>query len=75
MDSIQALGEALQRYQGAIIAVTHDQHFAELIHAEIHVCKDKKLIKFEGDFNQYRNLVKEEIRQKFFKSTVHKGIV
>ena len=75
MDSIQALGEALQRYQGAIIAVTHDQHFAELIHAEIHVCKDKKLIKFEGDFNQYRNLVKEEIRQKFFKSTVHKGLV
>lgn len=75
MDSIQALGEALTRYQGAIVAVTHDQHFAQLIGSQIFVCQDKKLVEFEGTFQEYRDKVKQEIRDRFFKSAANKSLV
>lgn len=74
MDSIEALGAALQRYQGAIVAVTHDQHFAEMIEAQIFICKDQKMIQFDGSFAQYRAKAKNEIRDRFFKSAVSSGI-
>lgn len=75
MDSIQALGEALTRYQGAIVAVTHDQHFAQLIGSQIFVCQEKKLVEFDGSFQEYRDKVKQEIRDRFFKSAANKGLV
>jgi ATP-binding cassette subfamily F protein 3 len=74
MDSIQALGEALSRYKGAIVAVTHDQHFAEMINAQIYVCKDQKMVKFDGSFQKYRTKVKNEIRDRFFKSAAASGL-
>ena len=75
MDSIEALGKALQRYKGAIVAVTHDQAFANLIGNQIFVCQDKKMVEFEGSFQEYRDMVKAEIRDKFFKSVGTKGII
>ena len=74
MDSINALGEALSRYRGAIVAVTHDQHFAEMIGAQIYICKDQKMIKFDGTFQEYRTKVKDEIRDRFFKSAAASGL-
>jgi ATP-binding cassette subfamily F protein 3 len=75
MDSIQALGVALRNYQGAILAVTHDQHFATLIANEIYVCKDKNIEQFHGTFQEYREKVKAEIRERFFRTVAGKGIV
>ncbi|KAH0790519.1 ABC transporter [Histomonas meleagridis] len=75
MDSIEALALALKRYTGAIIAITHDQHFANMIASEIYVCKDKTIQKFNGTFQQYRDMIKNEIRDKFFKGAGTKGIV
>lgn len=75
MDSIEALGSALRRYQGAIVAVTHDQAFATMIANQIFICENKKIVEFNGSFQEYRDLVKSQIRDKFFASAGSKGIV
>lgn len=75
MDSIEALGSALRRYQGAIVAVTHDQAFATMIANQIFICENKKIVEFNGSFQEYRDLVKSQIRDKFFASAGNKGIV
>jgi ATP-binding cassette subfamily F protein 3 len=75
MDSIEALGQALKNYQGAILAVTHDQHFATMIASEIFVCENKQLNEFPGTFQEYRDQVKAVIRERFFRTVVGKGIV
>ncbi|KAK8875749.1 ATP-binding cassette sub- F member 1 [Tritrichomonas musculus] len=75
MDSIEALGSALRRYQGAIVAVTHDQAFATMIANQIFICEDKKMVEFNGSFQDYRDMVKSQIRDKFFSTAGNKGIV
>jgi len=72
MDSIEALGGALRRYQGAIVAVTHDQHFANLVANQIFVCRDQGMHEFAGSFEEYRSEIKEQIRERFFKTRVYK---
>ncbi|OHT06367.1 ABC transporter family protein [Tritrichomonas foetus] len=75
MDSIEALGSALRRYTGAIVAVTHDQAFANMIASQIFVCKDNKMVEFDGSFQEYRDMVKAQIRDKFFASVGSRGII
>lgn len=67
MDSIEALGVALKSYTGAIIAVTHDQHFSDLIGAELYICENKTIRKFEGTFQEYRDAIKNDVKEKYFK--------
>jgi ATP-binding cassette subfamily F protein 3 len=74
MDSIEALGDALSRYQGAILIVTHDQAFATRVANQIFVCGSGGLVEFMGTFQEYRNGVKAEIRDKFFKTVGTRGI-
>ncbi|KAI5506460.1 ATPase protein [Trichomonas vaginalis G3] len=69
MDSIHALGEGLCVYDGAIVAVSHDQHFAELLDAQIYVCEKKNIIKYNGSFADYRAEVKDYIRETYFQKT------
>lgn len=77
MESIQALGEALSpsRFNGAIVAVTHDQHFANLISSQIYICDHKNLTKFDGTFQDYRNQVKKKISEKFFSTAANRSII
>jgi ATP-binding cassette subfamily F protein 3 len=75
MDSIEALGQALTRYGGAIIAITHDQHFATRIANQIFICEKGTIAEFPGTFQEYRDKVKEEIRRRFFRIAGNKGLV
>lgn len=75
MDSIEALGQALKEYNGAIVAVTHDQAFANMIAKQIFICEGKNITEFNGTFQQYREKVKEEIKKKFFQQAGNKGLV
>lgn len=68
MDSIEALGKALGEYSGAIIAITHDQKFAELVGGQIIICEDMHLRLFNGSFADYRAQVKSQIRSEFIKT-------
>ncbi len=54
MDSRDALIQALNDFQGAVIIVSHDPHVIEMIADRLWLVKDGSIIQFDGDFNDYR---------------------
>lgn len=54
LDAIDALIDALKAYNGGYIIVSHDEHLIASICEEIYYVKEKNIVKFNGDFKQYR---------------------
>lgn len=48
MDSLDALRETLEQYEGAFLLVTHDRRFADALAYETFAFEDKKLVRYEG---------------------------
>lgn len=57
IDSRDALVMALNEYKGAVILITHDLNLIELIADNLWLVKDGKCKPYEGDLNDYRNLL------------------
>ena len=55
IDSIDALIEAIRVFNGAVIAVSHDKRFVDLIAKEIWVCANTRVTQFEGTIHDYAN--------------------
>jgi ATP-binding cassette, subfamily F, member 3 len=55
IDSIDALIEAIKVFNGAVIAVSHDKRFVDLIAKEIWVCANASVKQFEGSIHDYAN--------------------
>jgi ATPase subunit of ABC transporter with duplicated ATPase domains len=55
MQSIENLIEGLNKYQGGVLIVSHDQYFINRVCKEIWYIEDKKVKRFRGDFEQYKN--------------------
>lgn len=61
METIEALGEALLKFQGGVILVSHDERLIQAVCKELWVVRDKKVISLEGGFEQYKKIVQEEL--------------
>ncbi len=60
IETLDALAEAINRFEGGIVIVTHDQHLLKSIKADIwHVTGDANpgAKRFNGDVNVYRKHV------------------
>lgn len=55
IDSIDALIDAIKVFNGAVIAVSHDKRFVDLIAKEIWVCANTRVSQFEGTIHDYAN--------------------
>ena len=66
VDSRQALIEALNRFEGAVVIVSHDPHILELVTDRFWLVQDGKVTPFDGDMADYRKhlLGKQETRKK-----------
>jgi ATPase subunit of ABC transporter with duplicated ATPase domains len=53
MESIEALNLALEHYPGTLIFVSHDREFVSSLATRVVEIKDKKLIDFQGTYNEY----------------------
>ncbi|ABV87608.1 ABC-F family ATPase [Shewanella pealeana] len=53
MEAIEALNNALKVYEGTLIFVSHDREFVSSLATRIIDVKDKKLVNFQGTFNEY----------------------
>ena len=51
----EALMLALQTYSGALILVSHDRHLLRLVTDELFLVHDKKVDRFEGDLDDYKD--------------------
>lgn len=53
MEAIEALNNALKDFEGTLIFVSHDREFVSSLATRIIDIKDKKLINFQGTFDEY----------------------
>ena len=57
IDSREALVEALNAYQGAVLLITHDAHLAAAVADRLWLVNKAKAAPYDGDLSDYRALV------------------
>jgi ATP-binding cassette subfamily F protein 3 len=62
MDSREALVEALNTFEGAVILISHDPHLIEMTADRLWLVADGACRGFEGDLEDYRRYLMEERR-------------
>lgn len=70
IDSRNALIEALNDYQGAVILIAHDRHLIEATVDRLWLVNEGTVTNFDGDMDEYRSLIlssgkKTEDRERF----------
>ena len=63
MDAREALIQALNNYNGAIILVSHDPHLVECVADQLWVVADGKCRPFDGDLDEYRQFIIRQRRE------------
>ena len=53
MESIEALNQALEMYDGTLIFVSHDREFVSSLANHIIEIKDQEMVSFEGTYEEY----------------------
>ncbi|CAH3134847.1 unnamed protein product [Pocillopora meandrina] len=62
VETIEALGVALNNYMGGVIMVTHDERLVRNVCKEVWLCSNGSIIRQDGGFDQYRKLLEDQIR-------------
>ena len=57
IETIEALANALNRFQGGVIVVSHDQFFISKVCKELWTIRNQTIIRFNGEFEEYKILV------------------
>ncbi|CAG0883790.1 unnamed protein product [Darwinula stevensoni] len=65
IETIEALGNALNAFCGGVILVSHDERLIRMICKELWVCSGGKVWSLEGGFDEYRRLVEVELKDAF----------
>ena len=73
MASREALGLAINRYQGSVILVSHDFHLLELTCDRLWLVRDGTVTDFDGDLEAYRTLILSSERPRTKPSTKPKA--
>ncbi|GBN40450.1 ATP-binding cassette sub-family F member 3 [Araneus ventricosus] len=61
VETVEALGIALQHFSGGVVLVSHDEQLIEMVCQELWVCRNGTVSTISGGFAQYRKLVEEEL--------------
>ncbi len=59
IDAREALAQALNDYQGAVILITHDSHLAEAVGDRLWLVRGGAVQPYEGDLDDYRTMILE----------------
>jgi ATP-binding cassette subfamily F protein 3 len=63
VDTVEALAEALQLYQGTVIFTSHDRHFMKRVATSIIEVRDGHVTNYRGDYEAYVYSVNKEIEE------------
>ena len=61
IESIDALAEALNDYQGGVIIVSHDERLIRDTDCQLWVIEDQSIEEIDGGFDDYRKEVLDEL--------------
>ncbi|KAK3860899.1 hypothetical protein Pcinc_033079 [Petrolisthes cinctipes] len=62
IETIESLGEAISKFKGGIVLVSHDERLIRMVCTELWVCGGGQVKCMEGGFDEYRTLVEKEIQ-------------
>ncbi|MEM7748245.1 MAG: ABC-F family ATP-binding cassette domain-containing protein [Pseudomonadota bacterium] len=63
VDSRQALIQALNDYDGAVILISHDRHLIEACADRLWIVRDGTVASFDGDMDDYRRYLLDRVSQ------------
>jgi len=66
IESIDALGEALNEYEGGVIIVSHDERLIRETNCQLWVIEEQTINEIEGGFDDYRKEVLDELGEEVF---------
>lgn len=61
IETIEALGRAINEYKGGVILVSHDERLIRMVCKELWVCGEGTVKSIEGGFDEYRKIVEKEL--------------
>lgn len=61
IESIDALGEAINEYKGAVIVVSHDARLITETNCQLWVVEEQSVSQIDGDFDDYKREVLEAL--------------
>ena len=61
METIEALSEALDNFKGGVVLVSHDAKLISELECDLYICDNKKITKYDGDFEDYKEKMIQEI--------------
>jgi len=62
METIEALADAIKRYQGGVVLVSHDELLIKRICTEAWLCRHGSVTALEYGFEQYKKLIESELQ-------------
>ncbi|XP_078060362.1 ATP-binding cassette sub-family F member 3 isoform X2 [Mustelus asterias] len=66
METIEALGNALQKFKGGVILVSHDERLIRMVCKELWVCGCGTVKRVDGGFDEYKDILQEQFRKEGF---------
>ncbi|XP_063708382.1 ATP-binding cassette sub-family F member 3 [Culicoides brevitarsis] len=61
IETIEALGHAINNYKGGVILVSHDERLIRMVCKELWICGNGTVQSIDGGFDEYRKLVEKEL--------------
>lgn len=61
LETIEALGVALQSFGGGVVLVSHDERLIRAVCRQLWVCGGGSVRQLDGGFDEYRDMVKREL--------------
>lgn len=63
METIEALGKALNKFRGGVVLVSHDERLIRMVCKELWVCETGRVHRVEGGFDEYKDILQEQFRR------------
>ncbi|KAK2461742.1 hypothetical protein APHAL10511_006205 [Amanita phalloides] len=64
IEGLDALMLVLQKWNGGVIIISHDERFITAVAKELWVCADNTVAKFMGDVENYKNLIVNNVKKR-----------
>lgn len=74
METIDALADAINHYEGGVILVSHDFRLIDQVAKEIWICEHQKVEKWNGDIIAYKNHLKNKVMKDSNKDAKRLGL-
>jgi ATP-binding cassette subfamily F protein 3 len=61
VETVDALGHALNKFEGGVVLVSHDERLIDLVCKELWVVKDRTVTHLEGGLDEYKKHVYRQL--------------